>query len=95
MTMARLTFNRVILECDGCQKRHGEPAGHNSPTEARLAGYVDGWRFPSNLRSNGQLGDTESDVCPECMPSWVPRTRRAAGRRLRTHEAPTPEQPTT
>ena len=39
--MSALGFNRFILQCDGCKARHGEPHGHNSAQEARIAAYID------------------------------------------------------
>ncbi|MGW4822507.1 hypothetical protein ACWEP4_26825 [Streptomyces sp. NPDC004227] len=80
--MSALSFNRYVLECDGCQKRHGEPHGHNSAREARIAAYIDGWRFPSLVRADGSLGNSTSDVCADCMPTWVPRRwgQRRSGR---------------
>ncbi|MBM4820068.1 hypothetical protein HXP45_03025 [Streptomyces actuosus] len=38
--MSALNFSRYILECDGCKKRHGDPHGHNSSQEARIAAYI-------------------------------------------------------
>lgn len=86
--MARLHFSRFLLECDGCHQRHGEPHGHNSPQEARIAAYIDGWRFPVNLKANGSPGTSEADVCPSCLPAWTLKKRRSASRRLRASEAP-------
>jgi hypothetical protein len=88
--VSTLSFNRYILQCDGCKARHGEPDGHNSAQEARIAAYVDGWRYPPMVRGDGAPGSKTSDVCPECMPTWVPQRwrERDGGRRLRTAEAP-------
>lgn len=95
--MSALTFGRYLLECDGCKKRHGEPHGHNSAREARIAAYVDGWRYPSMVKSDGSCGSSTSDVCPDCMPGWIPRRwgQRNSGRRLASDQAPTTEGETT
>lgn len=92
--MSTFTFSRVILECDGCKKRHGEPHGHASAREARIAAYVDGWRFPPMLKANGHYGERTNDVCGECIPTWVIRRWQPGanrGRHLMVHEAPRPE----
>jgi hypothetical protein len=89
--MSRLSFLRYILQCDGCKTRHGDPIGHNSAEEARIAAYVDGWRFPALLKSDGAPGTRASDVCPECMPTWTPRRWQDGDRcrQLAATEAPT------
>ncbi|MFV0136374.1 hypothetical protein ACLGIH_24735 [Streptomyces sp. HMX87] len=92
--MSTLNFARVVLQCDGCQKRHGEPHGHNSAQEARMAAYIDGWRFPNTVKSDGSVGTGTSDVCNDCFPNWRPRhwqTGRGSGRRLSVGQAPRPE----
>ena len=93
--MSALNFTRYLLECDGCKKRHGEPNGHNSAREARLAAYVDGWRYPPMVKTDGGYGSSTSDVCPNCMPGWVPRRwgQRNSGRRLPSDEAPATSAP--
>lgn len=89
--MSALNFSRHVLECDGCKKRHGEPHGHNSPREARIAAYIDGWRYPLMLKADDSYGTTTSDVCPDCLPGWIPQRvkQRNVGRRLSVDEAPT------
>jgi hypothetical protein len=92
--MSTLNFTRLILQCDGCKKRHGDPHGHNSAQEARIAAYVDGWRFPATVRANGAPGTAASDVCPDCTPAWEPQQygqRFASSTRLSVSEAPRPE----
>lgn len=88
--MAALTFNRYILECDGCQERHGEPDGHRSATEMRAAAYAAGWRFPAMIKADGTPGHSSSDVGPACLPMWRPRRwgQRRSGRYLYQAEAP-------
>jgi hypothetical protein len=89
--MSSLNFTRYLLECDGCKQRHGEPNGHNSAREARLAAYVDGWRYPPMVKTDGSHGTSTSDVCPDCFPAWTLRgwgQRQGSGRRLSTDEAP-------
>lgn len=95
--MSTLTFSRYVLQCDGCKARHGEPDGHNSAHEARIAAYIDGWRYPSMVRADGTIGTRTSDVCPACMPTWMPRRwrERDKSRRLRNAEAPSAEPGTT
>lgn len=75
MTTNQIT--RVILICDGCATEHGAPDGHPSATEARAAAYADGWRFPPQLRADGQPGTSASDACPQCLPNWQPQKRVA------------------
>lgn len=89
--MSTLNFTRYILECDGCGARHGAPNGHNSAQEARIAAYVDGWRYPARLKADGSVGVSTSDVCPDCMPAWTPQGRRVRKKsaRLSNTEAPT------
>ena len=92
--MSAITFSRYVLECDGCKKRHGEPNGHNSSNEARIAAYIDGWRFPPMVRANGTYGSRTNDICDECIPTWVPKQwqpGRGSGRRLGRDEAPRPD----
>ncbi|AWT42814.1 MULTISPECIES: hypothetical protein [Streptomyces] len=92
--MSALNFSRYILECDGCKKRHGDPHGHNSSQEARIAAYIDGWRFPSMIKSDGSIGSRTNDVCADCMTTWAPRqwaTGRGSGRRLSVDQAPRAE----
>jgi hypothetical protein len=91
--MSALGFNRYLLQCDGCKARHGEPNGHNSAHEARIAAYVDGWRYPAMIKSDGSIGTKTSDVCPDCMPTWEPQRwrERDKSRQLHQHEAPTAE----
>ncbi|MEV7976234.1 hypothetical protein [Streptomyces sp. NPDC086519] len=89
--MSALTFSRLVLVCDGCQKRHGEPHGHNSAQEARIAAYIDGWRFPATVKKDGSQGTGASDVCPDCIPTWVPQRwlqRPGRGAHLPISEAP-------
>lgn len=89
--MSTLNFTRLILECDGCKTQHGQPHGHNSAQEARIAAYIDGWRFPSTVRADGTPGSAVSDVCPDCIPGWRPqRYGQNGARRLATEEAPSP-----
>ncbi|MFF8829126.1 hypothetical protein [Streptomyces sp. NPDC015131] len=93
--MSSVTFSRYILECDGCKKPHGYPHGHNSAQEARIAAYIDGWRFPPMVRADGSTGVRTNDICDECMPTWTPqqwRPGRGSGRRLSIQEAPRPEE---
>ena len=79
--MASITLVRYLIECDGCLAVFGDH-------EARVAAYVQGWRFPSRLKANGQAGAQTSDVCAECLPDWQPRplmhdkTRRGFGGRM-------------
>jgi len=92
--MSTLNFSRVVLECDGCKKRHGEPHGHNSSREARIAAYIDGWRYIPMVKANGQYGERTDDVCDECAPTWIPRRwqpGRGSGRRLSVDDAPRQE----
>ncbi|GGK18281.1 hypothetical protein GCM10011583_57700 [Streptomyces camponoticapitis] len=91
--MSTLNFTRIILRCDGCLKRHGDPHGHGSAREARVAAYIDGWRFPSTARADGSPGSGSSDVCPDCLPTWEPQgylARPSRSRRLRVDESPRP-----
>lgn len=93
--MSTLNFSRVVLECDGCKKRHGEPHGHASSREARIAAYIDGWRYIPMVKANGQYGERTDDVCDECVPTWIPRRwqpGRGSGRRLSVNESPRPEE---
>jgi hypothetical protein len=93
--VSTLNFNRVVLECDGCKKRHGEPHGHGSSREARIAAYIDGWRFPPMVKANGHYGERTNDVCDDCSPTWVIRQWRpgsSKGRHLMVDEAPRPEE---
>lgn len=93
--MSTLNFTRLVLVCDGCKKRHGDPHGHNSANEARVAAYIDGWRFPSTIKSNGQPGSASCDVCPDCMPTWEPQhyhARPGRSTRLSVGSAPRSEE---
>jgi hypothetical protein len=87
--MAALSFQRYLVECDGCQNRHGEPDGRRTSEEARAAAYADGWRFPAMVKSDGKPGASTSDVCPKCVPNWTPvRWGVRRGRALKQSEAP-------
>ncbi|MET8506801.1 hypothetical protein ABZV60_19415 [Streptomyces sp. NPDC004787] len=92
--MSTLTFSRVVLQCDGCLRRHGDPHGHNSAQEARAAAYGDGWRFPATVRADGTPGNGSSDVCGSCIPAWRPKRwgeRPASSVRLPVDAAPREE----
>ncbi|WP_150232247.1 hypothetical protein [Streptomyces filamentosus] len=87
--MATLSFHRYLIECDGCQARHGEPDGRRTSDEARAAAYADGWRFPAMIKSNGKPGASVSDVCPACITDWAPvRWGASRSRYLMSSEAP-------
>jgi len=89
--MSALTFYRYIIECDGCEARHGEPNGRRSAAAARAAAYADGWRFPAMVLASGKPGASTSDVCPACVQNWTPVRwggGRGSGRSLRQEEAP-------
>jgi len=93
--VSTLNFSRIVLVCDGCQKRHGDPHGHNSAQEARIAAYTDGWRFPATVRADGSPGSAACDVCPDCMPTWQPQHYHARpGRSTHLHvdKAPRTEE---
>lgn len=60
---------RLILVCDGCGTEFDE---HPNATEARAAAYGAGWRYPSKVKANGTQATRTSDVCPKCLPGWVP-----------------------
>lgn len=73
--MSALGFNRYILQCDGCKARHGDPHGHNSAQEARIAAYIDGWRYPSMLRRTAPSAVGRLT----CVRSACRRGRRSGG----------------
>lgn len=87
--MGILQINRSILACDGdgCDATFGAPGGYVSPSDARGAAYGAGWRFPHHVSKKGATSSTTSDVCPKCVPGWVPQQRSARSRVLRQHEA--------
>lgn len=70
--MTSVTLVRYLIECDGCQVLFGDREGFESLTEARAAAYGQGWRFPNQLKANGQAAAQTSDVCAKCVPGWQP-----------------------
>lgn len=70
--MSSITLIRYLIDCDGCQAIFGDHEGFDSLTEARAAAYGQGWRFPNQLKANGQAATHTSDVCGECAPDWKP-----------------------
>jgi hypothetical protein len=70
--MAALQISSVVLRCDGCNKALNDGEAFGNTTEARAAAYGAGWRFPSMLTSSGKPAQRGSDVCPSCLPTWMP-----------------------
>lgn len=73
--MATLAMTLYLMECDGCQSTLGLPNGYSSATEARLAAYADGWRYPPQPTKSGRPGRRTFDVCPSCISTWKPEER--------------------
>lgn len=74
--MSGRTITRYVLACDGCGKEMPEA---QSATEARAAGYSDGWRFPPQAKADGSTSSNASDVCPACLPGWTTQPTRRRG----------------
>lgn len=73
--MSTVKITRSVLECDGCTAVFGAPKGFVSQMEARAAAYAERWRFPHVIDPRtGNNRPTCSDVCPECIGDWEPRT---------------------
>jgi hypothetical protein len=65
----------AAIECDGCSAIYqASPTGPSSAAQIRRLAVIVGWTFPAKLKIDGAPGDSFSDVCPACAPTWVPRT---------------------
>lgn len=81
--MSALQVNRVVLACDGCGTHYADGDTFPSPMDARGTAYGSGWRFPPMTTRAGSPAAQCSDVCPECLPGWVPRPLEKRAKYLR------------
>lgn len=66
----------IVLVCDGCGVEVGSNGEFRNAMEARAHAYGLGWRFPSVVNKDGSFhASSANDVCPECLPNWIPRDR--------------------
>lgn len=83
--MAMLRINAAILACDGCDQQLNNGEMFPTAPDARIAGFIAGWRYPGRRTKAGTISTSlVSDVCPSCLPSWRPQeiTARHMYRRL-------------
>ncbi len=65
----------AAIECDGCSAVYqASPTGPSLAAQIRRCAVVIGWIFPPKIKQGGTPGDSFSDVCPRCAPTWVPVT---------------------
>lgn len=68
--MSLLPHTHYVMTCDGCGTKRGGRAEHDNRTECEVAAYVDGWRFPAQVKLDGSKSSRVSHVCPDCLPGW-------------------------
>lgn len=65
----------AVVECDGCSATYqASPIGPSSAAQIRRLAVLAGWVFPAKTKTDGTPGDSFSDVCPSCAPTWQHRT---------------------
>jgi hypothetical protein len=65
---------KAFVRCDGCGiLSYTVGTGPADAGAARIDAAGAGWTFPRRLLTDGTEGDSRSDVCPTCTPTWRPR----------------------